>query len=193
MDKVFSNEFAGFENDAARISVYMPLVLPGLLQTPAYMKAQLATGPWSPRWRERALEARLRRQQILDRADVAARFKPSRPDHALTSRHPKKSAFSARHGKASPHNHEIRVPRTAGEAKARAPVVRITTVKFVAPLIHRGRRLRTASTSRLPARLLSSIHSRSALGSQLLTEPVTFPQLVHRERRSSVCRPDRRA
>ena len=29
------NEFAGFENDAARISVYMPLVLPGLLQTPA--------------------------------------------------------------------------------------------------------------------------------------------------------------
>jgi len=69
MDKVFSNEFAGFENDAARISVYMPLVLPGLLQTRAYMEALLAAGPWSPRWRERALEARLRRQQILDRAD----------------------------------------------------------------------------------------------------------------------------
>ncbi len=27
-EKVFSNEFAGFENDAARISVYMPLLIP---------------------------------------------------------------------------------------------------------------------------------------------------------------------
>ncbi len=43
------NEFAGFENDAARISVYMPLLLPGLLQTPAYIEAQLALGPTSPR------------------------------------------------------------------------------------------------------------------------------------------------
>ena len=42
-DKVFSNEFAGFENDAARISVYMPLVLPGLLQTQAYIEALLAS------------------------------------------------------------------------------------------------------------------------------------------------------
>jgi transcriptional regulator with XRE-family HTH domain len=73
-EDVFSkgNEFAGFENDAARISVYMPLVLPGLLQTPAYARAQLATGPWSPQWQERALAARLRRQQILDRADGTA-------------------------------------------------------------------------------------------------------------------------
>ena len=66
------NEFAGFENDAARISVYMPLVLPGLLQTPAYIEALLAVGPWPPHWRERALAARLRRQQILDRADGTA-------------------------------------------------------------------------------------------------------------------------
>jgi transcriptional regulator with XRE-family HTH domain len=71
-DRVFSNEFAGFENDAARISVYMPLVIPGLLQTPAYIEAQLATGPWSLQWRERALASRLRRQQILDRADGTA-------------------------------------------------------------------------------------------------------------------------
>jgi transcriptional regulator with XRE-family HTH domain len=71
-DKVFSNEFAGFENDAARISVYMPLVLPGLLQTPAYARALLTVGPRSPQWRERALAARLRRQQILDRADGTA-------------------------------------------------------------------------------------------------------------------------
>ena len=66
------NEFAGFENDAARISVYMPLVIPGLLQTRAYAQAQLATGPTSPQWRERALAARMRRQQILDRADATA-------------------------------------------------------------------------------------------------------------------------
>jgi len=67
-----ANEFAGFENDAARISVYMPLVLPGLVQTPAYARALLAVGPRSPQWQERALEARLRRQQILDRADGTA-------------------------------------------------------------------------------------------------------------------------
>ena len=66
------NEFAGFENDAARISVYMPLVIPGLLQTRAYAQAQLATGPTSSQWRERALAARMRRQQILDRADATA-------------------------------------------------------------------------------------------------------------------------
>jgi transcriptional regulator with XRE-family HTH domain len=71
-DKVFSNEFAGFENDAARISVYMPLVLPGLLQTQAYIEALLGVGPWPPPWRERALAARLRRQQILGRADGTA-------------------------------------------------------------------------------------------------------------------------
>jgi transcriptional regulator with XRE-family HTH domain len=66
------NEFAGFENDAARISVYMPLVLPGLLQTRAYIEALLAVGPWPPPWRERSLAARLRRQQILDRTDGTA-------------------------------------------------------------------------------------------------------------------------
>jgi transcriptional regulator with XRE-family HTH domain len=71
-DRVFTNEFAGFENDAARISVYMPLVLPGLLQTEAYARAILATGPWDQGWRERALAVRLRRQQILDRADGTA-------------------------------------------------------------------------------------------------------------------------
>jgi hypothetical protein len=63
--------FAGSENDAARISVYMPLVLPGLLQTLAYARALLDVGPWPPAWRERALAARLRRQ-ILGRADGTA-------------------------------------------------------------------------------------------------------------------------
>src|SRR6266700_3983880 len=63
------NEFAGFENDAARVSVYMPLILPGLLQTREYMQAMLRVGPWPEKWRERALAALMRRQQILERTD----------------------------------------------------------------------------------------------------------------------------
>jgi transcriptional regulator with XRE-family HTH domain len=73
-DDVFGkrDEFPGFENDAARISVCMPLVLPGLLQTEAYARALLAVSAWSADWQEKALAARLRRQQILDRADGTA-------------------------------------------------------------------------------------------------------------------------
>jgi hypothetical protein len=70
--RVFENEFPGFENDAARISIYMPLVIPGLLQTRPYIKALMQAGPKPSVWRERALEARLRRQQILDRDDATA-------------------------------------------------------------------------------------------------------------------------
>jgi Domain of unknown function (DUF5753)/Helix-turn-helix domain len=71
-NRVFENEFPGFENDAARISVYLPLVIPGLLQTPAYIEALLAAGVKPPAWRKRAMEARLRRQQILERTDGTA-------------------------------------------------------------------------------------------------------------------------
>jgi len=63
------NEYPGYETDAARISVYMPLILPGLLQTVAYIEAQMRVGTQSEAWRRRALEARLRRQEILDRTD----------------------------------------------------------------------------------------------------------------------------
>jgi transcriptional regulator with XRE-family HTH domain len=65
------NEFPGFENDATAISVYMPLVLPGLLQTRAYTREHMRAGSQPPAWRDRALEARLRRQQILSRPDTA--------------------------------------------------------------------------------------------------------------------------
>jgi transcriptional regulator with XRE-family HTH domain len=65
------NEFPGYENDAVRISVYMPLVIPGLLQTPAYIEASMSNWATSPEWREHALDARLRRQQILDRPRTA--------------------------------------------------------------------------------------------------------------------------
>jgi transcriptional regulator with XRE-family HTH domain len=61
------SEYPGFEEDAARICVYMPLILPGLLQTPAYVETHTDVGTQPRQWRERALEARLRRQQILTR------------------------------------------------------------------------------------------------------------------------------
>ena len=70
--EIFCNEFPGYENDATSIRAYMPLVLPGLLQTPAYMEAQLSTGSRPSSWRRAAVEARLRRQQILNRTDGTA-------------------------------------------------------------------------------------------------------------------------
>jgi hypothetical protein len=65
------NEFPGYENDAAKISVYMPLVIPGLLQTSAYIEASMSNWATRPEWRKRALDARLLRQQILDRPYAA--------------------------------------------------------------------------------------------------------------------------
>jgi transcriptional regulator with XRE-family HTH domain len=64
---IFENEFAGFENDASRIRVFMPLVLPGLLQSQDYAEAFIRTGPRPPSWRRKALDTRLRRQEILSR------------------------------------------------------------------------------------------------------------------------------
>src|SRR5258708_29922634 len=64
---VFENEFPGVENDAVRIRVFMPLVLPGLLQTRDYMESLWRAGSRPPAWQRQAMEARLRRQQILDR------------------------------------------------------------------------------------------------------------------------------
>jgi transcriptional regulator with XRE-family HTH domain len=69
---VFENEFPGFENDAKAIRVCMPLLVPGLLQTRDYAEAVLRVAPKPPIWRERATEARMRRQHILDRVDGSA-------------------------------------------------------------------------------------------------------------------------
>jgi len=71
-NRVYDNEFPGFEFDASKISVYMPLVLPGLLQTAPYITAHMTAGSRPPQWQERARQARLRRQQILDRTDGTA-------------------------------------------------------------------------------------------------------------------------
>jgi hypothetical protein len=64
---VFDNEFPGFEADASRIRVFFPLVIPGLLQTPDYVDALMRSAGKPPAWRRRATEARLHRQQILER------------------------------------------------------------------------------------------------------------------------------
>src|SRR3984885_5982184 len=50
----------------------MPLLVPGLLQTREYAEAVVRAVAKPPVWRERATEARMRRQQILDRIDGTA-------------------------------------------------------------------------------------------------------------------------
>ncbi len=70
--EIFDSEFPGYESDATTIRVFMPLVLPGLLQTPAYTEALLRAGPRPPSYRRKVLESRMRRQEILDRTDGSA-------------------------------------------------------------------------------------------------------------------------
>ena len=70
--EIFDSEFPGYENDATTIRVFMPLILPGLLQTVSYTEALLRAGPRPPAWRRKALGARKRRQEILDRSDGTA-------------------------------------------------------------------------------------------------------------------------
>jgi hypothetical protein len=70
--EIFDNEFPGYENDATGIQIYMPLVVPGLLQTAAYMEAQFRAGARSPAWRRKAVSARLQRHEILERSDGTA-------------------------------------------------------------------------------------------------------------------------
>ncbi|HEX6930499.1 MAG TPA: helix-turn-helix transcriptional regulator [Streptosporangiaceae bacterium] len=64
---IFDNEFPGFESDAIVIRVFFPLVIPGLLQTSDYIDAVMRSSGKPPAWRRRATEARLRRQQVLER------------------------------------------------------------------------------------------------------------------------------
>jgi Domain of unknown function (DUF5753)/Helix-turn-helix domain len=69
---VFENEFPGYENDSARIRVFMPLVLPGLLQTRDYTEAVTRAQSRPPAFRRRMAETRQLRQQILSRSDGTA-------------------------------------------------------------------------------------------------------------------------
>jgi hypothetical protein len=65
-------EFPGYEADAARICLYMPLILPGLLQTAAYTEAHMRAATKPAAWRTRTQQARRRRQAILERDDGTA-------------------------------------------------------------------------------------------------------------------------
>lgn len=66
---VFDNEFPGYEGDAERIRVFVPLVVPGLLQTRAFVRAYMGAGPRTEDWWANAVEARLKRQEILEREE----------------------------------------------------------------------------------------------------------------------------
>jgi transcriptional regulator with XRE-family HTH domain len=66
------SEYPGYEEDAIRIRVYLPLLVPALLATPAYMDSVFSQGVQPTGWRERAREAGARRREILDRTDGTA-------------------------------------------------------------------------------------------------------------------------
>lgn len=74
-DDIFKGlaDYIAYEDEAEQAHVYEGQLIPGLLQTPAYARAIIASGsvvqPTSPRTIERRVEMRMRRQQVLDRAD----------------------------------------------------------------------------------------------------------------------------
>ena len=75
--EIFENEFPGFENDASRIRVFIPLVLPGLLQTQEYGEAFMKIGP-RPAWR---------REAPRDPAAAAGDPRPHERAHPRADRH----------------------------------------------------------------------------------------------------------
>lgn len=68
-DDVLTGAYVGFEAEASRISSYEPLVIPGLLQTREYAEVhtRAAALPGQQQDIERAVSARMERQEILDR------------------------------------------------------------------------------------------------------------------------------
>jgi hypothetical protein len=57
--------FIGLEASAIRISQYQGVLVPGLLQSPEYIKALLRSGGDTPGQQRRGLEVRLRRQELI--------------------------------------------------------------------------------------------------------------------------------
>ncbi|WP_030144759.1 helix-turn-helix domain-containing protein [Spirillospora albida] len=74
-DDIFKGlaDYIAHEDEAERAYVYESQLVPGLLQTPSYARAIIASGgvvqPTSPRTVERRMELRMRRQRVLDKAD----------------------------------------------------------------------------------------------------------------------------
>lgn len=66
---VFSNEFPGFEAAASQIRTFETVLVPGLLQVPAYIElVTRAAGIDDPAAIKRHVDARVERQEILTRA-----------------------------------------------------------------------------------------------------------------------------
>ncbi|TQN32938.1 helix-turn-helix protein [Haloactinospora alba] len=68
-DDVFTGAYVGLEAEASRIDTYEPMVVPGLLQTREYA-AEMAEATLNHRDAQRYVEARMRRQEILEREDA---------------------------------------------------------------------------------------------------------------------------
>ncbi|WP_232832117.1 helix-turn-helix transcriptional regulator [Nocardiopsis sp. FIRDI 009] len=69
---VLTGEYAALEEEAARISTYEPIVIPGLVQTDSYARLhmQSASVPRVDADIDRAVAARRHRQEILSRPDA---------------------------------------------------------------------------------------------------------------------------
>ncbi|GLU47363.1 helix-turn-helix domain-containing protein [Nocardiopsis ansamitocini] len=63
---VLSARYVGFETEASSISTWEPLVIPGLLQIPAYMEVTAQAALAQPADVRRVVDARMTRQRILD-------------------------------------------------------------------------------------------------------------------------------
>lgn len=63
---VLSARYVGFETEARSISTWEPIVIPGLLQTPAYIEVTARAALAQPEDVRRVVDARMTRQRILD-------------------------------------------------------------------------------------------------------------------------------
>ncbi|WP_433700056.1 helix-turn-helix domain-containing protein [Nocardiopsis sp. CA-288880] len=66
---VLAARYVGFETEASSIATWQPIVVPGLLQVPEYMRVTALAGMANPQDIRRVTDARMTRQRILDDED----------------------------------------------------------------------------------------------------------------------------
>lgn len=66
---VLAARFVGFETEARSITTWQPIMIPGLLQVPEYMKVTAQACLANPQEIRRAIDARMTRQRILEDQD----------------------------------------------------------------------------------------------------------------------------
>ncbi|MFE1169844.1 helix-turn-helix domain-containing protein [Nocardiopsis sp. NPDC058789] len=66
---VLAARFVGFETEATRITSWQPVVIPGLLQVPEYMRVAAQACLANPQEIRRDIDARMTRQRILEDQD----------------------------------------------------------------------------------------------------------------------------